>query len=93
MIRNFAHKGPTKFFLIVSLAGIQVKHAEKLWLILAQLNQARTIEDMQIPTLALHDLKGERKKTWAVAVRPIGGLPSGLKTEMSKLLIMKIIIR
>lgn len=69
MIRSFAHKGLKKFFLTGSLAGIQAKHAERLRLILAQLNQARTVEDMQIPTLALHELKGERKKTWAVTVQ------------------------
>ena len=27
------------------------------------------IEDMQIPSLALHELKGSRKKTWAVTVQ------------------------
>lgn len=69
MIRSFAHKGLKKFFLTGSLAGIQAKHAARLRLILAQLNQARTIDDMQIPSLALHQLKGERKQTWAVTVQ------------------------
>jgi toxin HigB-1 len=69
MIRSFAHKGLKKFFLTGNLAGIQAKHAERLRLILAQLNQARSVEDMQIPTLALHELKGERKKTWSVTVQ------------------------
>jgi toxin HigB-1 len=69
MIRSFAHKGLKKFFLTGSFAGIQAKHAERLRLILAQLNQARTIEDMQIPTLALHELKGERKNIWSVTVQ------------------------
>jgi proteic killer suppression protein len=69
MIRSFAHKGLKKFFLTGSLTGIQAKHAERLRLILAQLHQAKIVEDMQIPTLALHELKGERKKTWAVTVQ------------------------
>lgn len=69
MIRSFAHKGLKKFFLTGSLAGIQAKHAARLRLILAQLNQARTIDDMQIPSLALHQLKGERKQTWVVTVQ------------------------
>jgi proteic killer suppression protein len=69
MITSFAHKGLKKFFVSGSLAGIQAKHAERLRLILAQLNQARTIEDMQIPTFALHELKGERKETYAVTVK------------------------
>jgi proteic killer suppression protein len=61
--------GLKKLFLTGSLAGIQAKHAERLRLILAQLHQARIVEDMQIQTLALHELKGERKKTWAVTVQ------------------------
>lgn len=69
MIRNFAHKGLKKFFLTGNLAGFQARHAERLRLILAQLNQAKTIEDMQIPTLALHELKGKRKEIWAVIVQ------------------------
>jgi hypothetical protein len=64
-----------------------------LRLILAQLHQARIVEDMQIPTLALHELKGERKKSWAVTGRLIGVLLFVLKTKKLKLLIMKIIIR
>jgi len=69
MIKSFAHKGLKRFFLTGNKAGIQPKHAERLRLILAQLNQSRVIEDMQIPSLALHELKGERRCTWAVTVQ------------------------
>ena len=69
MIKSFAHKGLKKFFLTGSKAGIQPKHSDRLRLILAQLNQARIIEDIRIPTLALHELKGDRKATWAVTVQ------------------------
>ena len=69
MIKSFAHKGLKKFFLTGNKAGIQPKHADRLRLILAQLNQARVIEDMQIPSLGLHELKGERKEIWAVTVQ------------------------
>ena len=69
MIKSFAHKGIKKFFLTGNKAGIQAKHADRLRLILAQLNQAQVIEDMQIPTLGLHELKGDRKNTWAVTVQ------------------------
>ena len=69
MIKSFVHKGLKKIFLTGNKDGIQAKHAERLRLILAQLNQAKVIEDMQIPSLALHELKGSRKKTWAVTVQ------------------------
>ncbi len=69
MIKSFAHKGLKKFFLTGSKAGIQPKHVDQLRLILAQLNQARIIQDMRIPTFALYELKGDRKATWAVTVQ------------------------
>jgi len=69
MIRSFAHKGLKKFFLTGNKAGIQAKHSTRLRLILAQLNQSRSVEDMRIPTLGLHELKGNRKATWAVTVQ------------------------
>ena len=69
MIKSFAHKGLKKFFLTGSKAGIQPKHSTRLRLILAQLNQSRSVEDMRIPTFELHELKGNRKATWAVTVQ------------------------
>jgi proteic killer suppression protein len=50
-------------------AGIQAMHAKRLRLILAQLNQTRSIDDMNIPTFRLHPLKGNRKGIWAVTVQ------------------------
>ena len=69
MTKSFLHKGLEKFYNTGSLAGIQPMHAKRLRLILAQLSQARTIKDMDIPTLRLHPLKGDRKETWAVVVQ------------------------
>lgn len=69
MIKSFAHKGLEQFFLTGSKAGIQPRHATRLRLILAQLHQARSVEDMKIPTLRLHELKGNRKDTWSVTVQ------------------------
>ncbi len=69
MIRSFAHKGLKKFYLTGSKAEIQPKHSARLRLILAQLNQSRSVEDMRIPTFELHELKGNRKDTWAVTVQ------------------------
>ena len=42
---------------------------EKLRDILARLDAARTVEDMDLPGFRLHPLKGERKGFWAVTVR------------------------
>ena len=69
MIKNFIHKGLEKFFTKGSKAGIQARHEKRIRLILAQLNQSRFIEDMNIPTLNLHQLKGNRKGIWSVTVQ------------------------
>lgn len=68
MIRSFKHKGLARFFETGSRAGIQSAHAERLRLILGRLNAATKAEDMGLPGLRLHPLKGERKGTWAVWV-------------------------
>ncbi len=45
------------------------QHAEKLRDILARLDAAAAVQDMNLPGLRLHPLKGELKGYWAVAVR------------------------
>ena len=49
-------------------SGIQPQHAARVRRILALLETADTIEDMDLPGLSLHQLKGERKGTYAVKV-------------------------
>ncbi|MCC6868134.1 MAG: type II toxin-antitoxin system RelE/ParE family toxin [Burkholderiales bacterium] len=68
MIRSFKHKGLARFFETGSKAGIQSAHGERLRLILGRLNAAVRVEDMGLPGLRLHPLKGERKGIWAVWV-------------------------
>jgi len=66
VIRSFKPKGLARFFETGSKAGIQAQHAERLRLILGRLNAAAAPEDMGLPGLRLHPLKGYRKGTWAV---------------------------
>jgi len=68
MIRAFRHKGLSRFFDTGSKAGIQAAHAERLRLILGLLNGASRPEDLGLPGLSLHALKGARAGTWAVKV-------------------------
>ena len=68
MIRTFRHKGLARFFETGSKSGIQSQHAERLRLILGRLNAAVKPEDMRLPGLKLHPLKGSGKGTWAVSV-------------------------
>ena len=66
MIKSFIHKGLENFYTEGSKAGIQARHEKRLRLILAQINQAEIVKDIDIPTLRLHQLKGDRKGVWAV---------------------------
>ena len=68
MIRSFKHKGLAKFFETGSKSGIHAHHSERLRLILGRLNAAAKPDDMGLPGLRLHPLKGTRKGTWAVRV-------------------------
>lgn len=68
MIKSFKHKGLEKFFLKGIKSGIQVRHADRISLILARLNASISAEDMNLPGLFLHGLSGERSKTWSVRV-------------------------
>ena len=68
VIMIFKHKGLERFFRTGSKACIKPSQAERLRLILARLNASTTPEDMNLPGLQLHPLRGDRKGTWAVKV-------------------------
>ena len=68
MITSFIHKGLERFYKTGKPSGIQAKHAKRLRLILTNLDQAENPQDMDLPGLRLHELKGRRKNIWSVSV-------------------------
>jgi len=68
MITSFIHKGLERFYKTGKSSGIQAKHAKRLRLILSNLDQAESPDDMDLPGLRLHELKGSRKNIWSVTV-------------------------
>ncbi|RDH88981.1 MAG: peptidase [endosymbiont of Seepiophila jonesi] len=68
MIISFIHKGLERFYKTGKSSGIQAKHAKRLRLILTNLDQAESPNDMDLPGLKLHELKGNRKNIWSVSV-------------------------
>ena len=68
MIQSFRHKGLRRFFESGSAAGIQAKHAKRLRMLLAALDTAQIIGDMDVPGFNLHPLKGQGKGRWSVWV-------------------------
>lgn len=68
MIISFKHKGLKTFFETGSTAGIQAKHAAKLSILLATLNVANNISQMDMPGWNLHKLQGDLDEHWSVKV-------------------------
>lgn len=69
MIKSFNHKGLEKFFTTGNQSGIQPIHAKRLRLILALLNDAHQLNDLDAPALRLHQLKGDLEGFWSVTVQ------------------------
>lgn len=68
MIERFRHKGLALFFQTGNTSGIQASQAKRLRLILTALNQATEIQEVNLPGLRLHPLRGNRRGFWAVSV-------------------------
>ena len=69
MIRSIRHKGLKRLYEDDGPRGVISEHAEKLRDILARLDAAATVADMDLPGFRLHPLKGELRGFWAVTVR------------------------
>ena len=69
MIRSIRHKGLKRLHEDDDRCGVINQHAEKLRDILARLDAAAAVADMDLPGFRLHPLKGELKGFWAVTVR------------------------
>lgn len=68
MIIGFKHKGLETFFETGSKSGVRPEHANRLRLILGVLNAAASTNDINLPGLRLHRLKGTLNDVWAVRV-------------------------
>jgi len=68
VIISFVHKGLERFYHSGKTSGIQSKHIKRLRLILTNLDQAESPDDMDLPGLRLHELKGSRKGIWSVSI-------------------------
>ena len=57
MIRSFRHKGLKRLFEENDARGLNVEHTEKLRRILARMDSAKALADMDLPGYRLHALK------------------------------------
>jgi toxin HigB-1 len=68
VISSFRHRGLERFFSTGSKAGVRPEHAERLRLVLGRLAAAVSAQDMDLPGLRLHKLKGRLKGRWSVTI-------------------------
>jgi proteic killer suppression protein len=69
VIHSFRHKGLKRLYEDDDPRGVLAEHLTKLRNILARLDAAGSVEDMNLPGFKLHPLKGEFNGFWAVTVR------------------------
>lgn len=69
MIRSIRHKGLKRLYQADDPSGVDSEHVIKLRDILARLDAARALTDLDLPGFRLHPLKGERRGFWAIVVR------------------------
>ena len=69
MIRSIRHRGLRRLYEDNDPRGVMAEHAENLRDILARLDAARVVTDMDLPGFRLHPLRGTLRGYWAVTVR------------------------
>jgi toxin HigB-1 len=69
VIQSIRHKGLKRLYEDDDPRAVAGEHVVKLRDILARLDAATSVADMDLPGFRLHPLKGERKGYWAVTVR------------------------
>jgi toxin HigB-1 len=69
MIRSIRHKGLKRLHQDDDARGVISEHTLKLRDILARLDAASTVDDLDLPGFRLHPLKGGLRGFWAITVR------------------------
>ena len=69
MIRSFRHKGLKRLFEENDRSRVRQDLVERTRMILAAIDEAEAVQELDQPTLRLHMLKGDLKGHWAVTVR------------------------
>jgi proteic killer suppression protein len=69
VIQSIRNKGLRRLYEHDELRGIRTEHGERLRDILARLDAASGVEDMNVPGFHLHALRGDLRGFWADTVR------------------------
>jgi len=68
MIRSFRHKGLQELYEKGTSRRLDARLVKRIRIILTRLDASTAPEDMDLPGLRLHALKGKLKGFWAVSV-------------------------
>ena len=68
VICGFFVQGLKNLYATGNQKGVNPEHIKRLRIILSRLDASKGPEDMDLPGLRLHPLKGERQNFWAVDV-------------------------
>jgi proteic killer suppression protein len=68
MIENIRHRGLKRLYEQGDRRGIGANMRDRVERILLILDQAETVNDMDIPGYRLHSLTGDRKGVWSIRV-------------------------
>lgn len=68
MIRTFRHRGLKSLFVRGDRSGIRPDLLDRVEVVLALLDAARSPLAMRLPGYRLHALKGDRRGYWSVSV-------------------------
>jgi toxin HigB-1 len=66
--RKFKHKGLRLFFESDNPSKLQAHHVEKIRRILYRLDEARSVEELDVIGWNLHQLKGNLKDYWSIKI-------------------------
>lgn len=69
MIGSFRHKGLKRLYELDDRRSLPPELVDRLRMILADLDAAAVIEDLDRPNLRLHPLKGDMKGFWSITAR------------------------
>ena len=69
MIKHIRHRGLKRFYEDDDRRGLNPEHIQKISVILARLDRAAKSEDMDLPGLRLHLLRGDLAGFWSVTIR------------------------
>ena len=68
MIESFRHKGLKKFFEDDDRSKLRPDQVRRIGILLAAIDVANAIDELDRPSFALHPLKGALKGRWSVLV-------------------------